>query len=119
MQNAKPSDCTLLCLQDDTLQSFAEALSIRRKKLGNDHSDVANVLTDLALVHWNRDMFEDALRAMEEAADIYKRTKDKNQLELANTLNSLAALYWNQVRLRISCLPVCLRWIQQGGQRKI
>lgn len=55
------------------------------------------VLKDLALVHWNRDMFEEALRAMEEAVDIYKRTKDKNQLELANTLNSLAALYWNQV----------------------
>jgi tetratricopeptide (TPR) repeat protein len=48
--------------QDDTLQSYSEALSIRRKKLGNDHPDVALVLKDMALVHWNRDMFEDALR---------------------------------------------------------
>ena len=64
------------------------------------------VLKDLALVHWNRDMFEEALRAMEEAVDIYKRTKDKNQLELANTLNSLAALYWNQVVAHFSLIAI-------------
>ena len=44
------------------VQSYSESLSIRRRQLGNDHKDVASLLKDMALVFWNRDMFEEALR---------------------------------------------------------
>jgi hypothetical protein len=54
--------CVCVCVCVYWRQSFSEALAIRRKKLGNDHLDVASVLKDLALEHWNCDMFDDAMR---------------------------------------------------------
>ena len=55
---------------DEALAMYEKALSIRLKKLGDDHPDVADTYNNMAVVYYNQGKYEEALAMYEKALSI-------------------------------------------------
>jgi tetratricopeptide (TPR) repeat protein len=70
-----------------------QALAIRRKALGNDHSDVASSLKNLADVYSALRRYSDSERLHLEALRIREKVYGPEHADIAHSLNNLALVY--------------------------
>jgi tetratricopeptide (TPR) repeat protein len=81
--------------------SFAESwnkdcLEVVRKRLGEDHPDVATSLNNLALLYESQGKYEEAEPLYRSALEMYKRLLGEEHSYVATSLNNLAELYRSQ-----------------------
>ncbi|MEM8640686.1 MAG: tetratricopeptide repeat protein [Cyanobacteria bacterium P01_G01_bin.54] len=72
---------------------FLQALEIRKKVLGEDHSDVALSLNNLAALYYGQGKYEQAEPLFLQALEIRKKVLGEDHSDIAITLNNLAELY--------------------------
>lgn len=77
---------------------YEQALSIRRRVLGNDHPDTAGSLNNLTSLYKTRGDFARAKPMYDEALSIYRRVFGNDHPDTASSLNNLAKLYSDQGR---------------------
>jgi tetratricopeptide (TPR) repeat protein len=77
----------------DALNPAKEALAIRKKLFGPDHTDVAQSASNLAWLFSNIGQYEDALPLYQEALAIRKKALGLAHLDVATSLSNLAWLY--------------------------
>ncbi|MBX9668716.1 MAG: tetratricopeptide repeat protein [Candidatus Obscuribacterales bacterium] len=116
------------------LIQYERALQIKRKSYGNDHSDVADLLTDLAVAKLNLNQVKESRTALDEAKAIWKHihattipetmfvdamVKDKEgNLEAEDTFKRATDMYLSQIDLHKYPQPtVSLREARDCGER--
>jgi tetratricopeptide (TPR) repeat protein len=77
---------------------FQQALTIREKTLGPEHTDVATSLNELALLYHDQGQYGKAEPLFQRAVAIYKKALGPEDPEVAESLNNLALLYRAQGR---------------------
>jgi tetratricopeptide (TPR) repeat protein len=75
---------------------FQRALRIREKALGPDHTDVATVLNNLALLYDHQSKYASAEPLYERALHIDEKVLGTEHPGVARDLNNLATLYFHQ-----------------------
>jgi tetratricopeptide (TPR) repeat protein len=75
---------------------YKECLEVVRKRLGEEHPDLATSLNNLALLYYAQGRYEEAEPLYLLALEITKRLLGKEQLHVAMILNNLAELYRSQ-----------------------
>jgi CHAT domain-containing protein/Flp pilus assembly protein TadD len=75
-----------------------EALTIRKKQLGDNHPDTAKSLNNLALLYESQGRYTEAELLHKEALAIRKKQLGDDHPDTANSLNNLAELYESQGR---------------------
>ncbi|CCI37742.1 tetratricopeptide repeat protein [Microcystis aeruginosa] len=70
-----------------------QCLGVTRRRLGEEHSDVANSLNNLALLYQSQGRYTEAEPLYLEALDLTKRLLGDNHPHVATSLNNLAYLY--------------------------
>lgn len=73
---------------------YQQALEIRETKLGAEHSDVIDILHDLALVYQCQEKHEDAEKKYVSIISIYEKKQEKEHLEEKEHLD-LATIFCN------------------------
>jgi CHAT domain-containing protein/Tfp pilus assembly protein PilF len=81
---------------DEAAPLIERALEIREKILGPDHRDVADTLTSLASVYFNKGAYAKSEPLLQRALAVYEKALGPEHPSVALTLNSLAILYWNR-----------------------
>jgi tetratricopeptide (TPR) repeat protein len=81
--------------------SFAEpwdknCLEVVRKRLGEEHPDVATSLNNLAGLYRSQGKYEEAEPLYRSALEMYKRLLGEEHPDVAMSLNNLALLYYSQ-----------------------
>ncbi len=89
------------CLQElsdyKKAQTFIEkALSIQRKNLNNEASEIADSLHNLAIIYFNQENYKIAKEYCEEALAIREKRLGHEHPNTASTLNNLANIYGKQ-----------------------
>lgn len=74
-------------------QYFIKSLAIRKELYGENHSSVANVYTNLALINDDKRLFQEALLYMNHAVSIYENTLGNAGNTLAQALNRRAKIH--------------------------
>lgn len=77
---------------------FGKCLLVAQDRLGNDHSEVASTLNNLAGFYYSQGRYGEAEPLYLEALELKKRLLGDKHLDVAATLNNLAALYDAQGR---------------------
>ena len=77
-------------------QCTRRTLSIRLKKLGDDHPDVADTYNNMAVVYRNQGKYEEALAMHEKALSIYLKKLGDDHPDVADTYNNMAGVYDKQ-----------------------
>jgi len=77
---------------------YERALAIREEALGPDHSDVAQTLNSLALLHRDQGRYAEAQLLYEHALAIGEKAVEPNNPDIALSLNGLAILHFDQGR---------------------
>ena len=73
-----------------------EALVLAERKVGPDHSDVATILNDLALIYYSQGQYAQAEPLHKRALAIRERALGPDHPDLATSLNNLAVLDINR-----------------------
>ena len=87
--------------QDDP-RAYEAELAAREKALGPDHPDVAESLTNIAILYNQRLEFAIAQPLYERALRIYEAARGPDHADVAHCLTDLAVLHLEQV----SCLLI-------------
>ena len=77
-------------------------LSVTRKRLGEEHPNIATSLNNLAVLYENQGRYEAAEPLYLEALELYKKLLEEKHSRVATSLNNLASLYKNQGRYEIA-----------------
>jgi tetratricopeptide (TPR) repeat protein len=77
---------------------FQDALTMRKRLLGDEHLDVALSLNNLALLYDNQGRYGEAEPLFQDALTMTKRLLGDEHLYVARSLNNLASLYDKQGR---------------------
>jgi tetratricopeptide (TPR) repeat protein len=77
---------------------FVKCLNVAKKRLGNDHPDVATSLNNLAGLYYAQGCYKEAEHLYLQALKLRKHFLGNNHIEVATTLNNLAGLYYAQER---------------------
>lgn len=75
---------------------FLQALKIRERIHGIEHSDVAQSLNDLGVLYENKGEYEKAESLHKRAEEIYEKAYGPNHPHIATPLNNLAVVYRSQ-----------------------
>lgn len=92
--------------QDDP-RAYEAELASRERTLGPDHPDVAESLTNIAILYNQRLEFAKAQPLYERALRIYEKARGPDHADVAHCLTDLAVLHLEQVSTL--CLHAC-RW---------
>jgi CHAT domain-containing protein/tetratricopeptide (TPR) repeat protein len=82
----------------DAESLYQRSLAIREKALGRDHPDVANSLSNLALLYGRQERYTDAEPLYQRSLAIREKALGRDHPSVAISLNNLAALYQDQGR---------------------
>ena len=85
---------------DEALAMYEKALSIRLKKLGDDHPDVATTYNNMAVVYMNQGKYEEALAMYEKALSISLKKLGDDHPDVATTYNNMAIVYEESRQVR-------------------
>jgi tetratricopeptide (TPR) repeat protein len=77
---------------------FKQSLEVSRRRLGEDHPDVAISLSNLALLYTVQGRYEEAEPLYLQGLELGKRLLEENHPDVAQFLNNLAELYCSQGR---------------------
>jgi tetratricopeptide (TPR) repeat protein len=77
---------------------FKQSLEVSRRRLGEDHPDVAISLSNLALLYTVQGRYEEAEPLYLQGLELGKRLLEENHPDVAQFLNNLAELYCCQGR---------------------
>ena len=78
---------------NDSLNYYKKALSIRKKTLGNNHSDTASSYNDIGGVYSSLGIFDTALEYLNKAIVVQKNKTDINLNTIATTYNNIGEVY--------------------------
>ena len=79
---------------------YVQSLSIREKKLGKDHPDIAESLQNLAELYQMQGKYDKAESLYIQSLEIRERVLGREHPDVANCLNNLAVLYMSQENYR-------------------
>ncbi|WP_287710569.1 tetratricopeptide repeat protein [Microcystis sp. M076S1] len=79
---------------------FKQCLAVTRRRLGEEHPDVATSLNNLAALYNSQGRYKEAEPLHLKALDLRKRLLGDNDPLVATSLNNLAALYRSQGRYK-------------------
>ncbi|MCA2808916.1 tetratricopeptide repeat protein [Microcystis sp. M095S1] len=79
---------------------FKQCLAVTRRRLGEEHPDVATSLNNLAALYNSQGRYKEAEPPHLKALDLRKRLLGDNDPLVATSLNNLAALYRSQGRYK-------------------
>jgi CHAT domain-containing protein/Tfp pilus assembly protein PilF len=82
----------------EAVAAYQQALAIKEKVLGPEHSDVAMCLCDLALAYTHQGRHAEAEALLKRALDIEEKVHGPYHARVATDLNNLANLYFEQGR---------------------
>ena len=82
------------------MAAYKAELAAREEALGPAHPDVAEALSNLAILHNQAGEYAAAQPLYERALAIYETAHGMDHAEVAHTLTDLAVLHLEQVRLR-------------------
>ena len=85
-------------LYNQALPWYKQCLEASKKRLGQEHSDVAESLNNLALLYNSQGRYSKAEPLFIEALALWRRLLGEEHLDVALSLNNLAALYNSQGR---------------------
>ena len=110
--HSAPSDESCWCAvtehsQDDP-RAYEAELAARERTLGPDHPDVAESLTNIAILYNQRLEFAKAQPLYERALRIYEKARGPDHADVAHCLTDLAVLHLEQVS-HSACLQMCVR----------
>ncbi|GBL10888.1 regulatory protein AfsR [Microcystis aeruginosa Sj] len=77
---------------------FKQCLEVTRRRLGEEHPDVATSLNNLAELYKFQGKYEEAEPLFLQALELRKRLLEENHPDVAHSLNNLAELYRSQGR---------------------
>ncbi|MBI4781362.1 MAG: tetratricopeptide repeat protein [Oscillatoriophycideae cyanobacterium NC_groundwater_1537_Pr4_S-0.65um_50_18] len=77
---------------------YVQALELRQRLLGEEHSAVANILNNLAGLYDSQGRYSEAEPLYVQALEMSKRLLGEDHPDVANSLNNLAGLYESQGR---------------------
>jgi len=83
---------------DEDPEAYERELSQREAELGPEHPDVAESLSNLAILYNQQGQHEKALPLYERALAIWERTQGPDSSDVAHTLTDLAVLHLEQGR---------------------
>jgi len=75
-----------------------QCLEITKKRLGEEHRDVAISLNNLALLYYSQSRYSEAEPLHIEALALRRKLLGEEHQDIAASLNNLAGLYYSQVR---------------------
>jgi len=78
---------------NDSLNYYKKALSIRKKTVGNNHSDTASSYNDIGGVYSSLGIFDTALEYLNKAIVVQKNKTDINLNTIATTYNNIGEVY--------------------------
>jgi tetratricopeptide (TPR) repeat protein len=81
---------------NNALCRFAEALQIRRSKLGPCHIDVASIYNNMAVVYETLGQLPEAIDKYEQAVGVFRTKLGRNHNAVATILNNLGNVYKSQ-----------------------
>lgn len=98
----------VLCAADpdhshDDPQAYEAELAAREKALGPNHPDVAESLTNIAILYNQQMNFAKAQPLYERALHIYEQARGPDHADVAHCLTDLAVLHLEQVRCPKFC----------------
>jgi eukaryotic-like serine/threonine-protein kinase len=85
-----------LGLYDQAIPLLEEALSTRRKLLGEDNLDVATTMDRLGSVRWRIGEYDKAQPLLERSLAIREKLLSPDDLVVAASMHSLGNLYWSE-----------------------
>jgi tetratricopeptide (TPR) repeat protein len=88
-----------------------QCLDITKKRLEEDHPNVADSLNNLALLYYNQGRYEEAEPLYLQALKLRKKLLGEDHPDVATSLNNLALLYKNQGRYE-EAEPLCLQALE-------
>ncbi|MBE9089028.1 tetratricopeptide repeat protein [Microcystis aeruginosa LEGE 11464] len=77
---------------------FKQCLAVTRRRLGEEHSDVATSFNNLAELYCSQGKYKEAESLRLKCLEIEKQTLGEEHPQFATSLNNLAALYYSQGR---------------------
>jgi tetratricopeptide (TPR) repeat protein/transcriptional regulator with XRE-family HTH domain len=89
---------------DAAIALSAQALAIRERSLGSEHSDVVPVLTNLGLIFWDQGDYEQAAAVHKRALAIREKEFGSNHPAIAVCIANLALVCADQGRYREAAL---------------
>jgi tetratricopeptide (TPR) repeat protein len=78
-----------LCEYHWALEFYRKALEIKKKTLGEEHSDVANAYSNMAVVLRSQGKLDDAMELYRKALEIKKKTLGEDHSSVAETYNNM------------------------------
>ena len=75
---------------DEALAMYEKDLSIKLKKLGDDHPSVADTYNNMAIVYDNQGKYDEALAMYEKALSIRLKKLGDDHPSVADTYNNMA-----------------------------
>ncbi|MEH2267944.1 MAG: tetratricopeptide repeat protein [Nostoc sp.] len=85
-------------LYNQAIPWYEQCLEVTKQRLGNEHSDVANSLNNLALLYASQGQPSEAEPLYQQALELRRRLLGQEHPDVANSLNNLALLYNSQGR---------------------
>jgi tetratricopeptide (TPR) repeat protein len=83
-------------LYDQALPWYKQCLEVAKKRLGEEHPNVALSLNNLALLYYSQGKYSEAEPLYLQALELWQRLLGEEHLDVALSLNNLAALYYSQ-----------------------
>ncbi|MEH2465747.1 tetratricopeptide repeat protein [Nostoc sp.] len=85
-------------LYDQALPWYEECLEVSKKRLGEEHPDIALSLNNLALLYYSQGKYNEAEPLYLQALELSQRLLGEEHPDVALSFNNLAALYVSQAR---------------------
>ncbi|RCJ32438.1 NB-ARC domain-containing protein [Nostoc minutum NIES-26] len=85
-------------LYDQALPWFEQCLEVIKKRLGEEHPDVATSLNNLAELYHSQSRYSKAESLLQQALALRRRLQGQEHPDVATSLNNLALLYHSQGR---------------------
>lgn len=97
---------------------YKQALSIFKKRVGEDHPDAVTLLNNLGCMYASQKLYPDAQHYLERALTIRQARLSPNAPELESSLKTLAKLYIDQGKLKDAEHLYEQHWIKIKGNRE-
>jgi len=75
---------------EDALEALNKSLDLRRKKLGDNHLDVASVLSYIGMIKGNKGDYECAIRILKLASFIQRNNQGYESATISQLLNDFS-----------------------------
>ncbi|MEH2026330.1 tetratricopeptide repeat protein [Nostoc sp.] len=85
-------------LYDQALPWYEQCVEVTKKRLGEEHPNVAQSLNNLALLYYSQGRYSEAEPLLQQALELLRRLLGEEHPHVATSLNNLANLYYSQGR---------------------